>query len=190
MTEASLCEYFITINPHSALKERIGQAREFFSRQLDLVRSMPQPGVLICRFTQLEIAEERIVRNLRDICNDTTPFHVAIDGFETRPTHSVLFHLKKNNLLKFIRSLKAAQRLMKFDNDNKPWFAEDPNIMIASSLKPWQFEKATTLIAGKSFRDSFLANNICIHKKRNGITEKISMLPLGAKVTPKQQTLF
>lgn len=190
MTEASLNEYFISIKPHTALTERITSVREYFRQQLGISGFLPQPGVLICRFTQLQMAEERIMDKLRLICSENPPFHIAIDGFETRPTHSVMFHLKKNSLEKFTRSLKAAQRLMKYDNDNKPWFAEEPNIVIASSLKPWQYEKAVSLVHGKTFRDSFMAGNICIQKKNSGITSQVRMMPIGEKIKLNQQTLF
>ena len=42
-------------------------------------------------------------------------------------------------LVKKIRT--ETQRLMKFDDDNKPHFIMEPHLTIGSKLLPWQYEK-------------------------------------------------
>jgi hypothetical protein len=57
---------------------------------------------------------------------------------------------------------------MKLDKDNKPHFIDEPNLIIARKLLPWQFEKGWQEYSHKSFTGRFIADSMLLLKRRQG----------------------
>src|SRR5689334_9907639 len=60
------------------------------------------------------------------------------------------------------------QRLMKLDNDHKPYFDMEPHITIGRKLKPWQYEKAWLEFSNKHFTGRFIADAMLLLKRQQG----------------------
>lgn len=85
------------------------------------------------------------------------------------------------------------QQLMKMNNDNKPHFILEPQLIIARKLKPWQYEKGWLEFSNKNFPGKFIANNMILLKKQAAET-KYSMVEKfefqNIAVAAKQVQLF
>jgi hypothetical protein len=60
------------------------------------------------------------------------------------------------------------QRLMKLNNDNKPHFILEPQMIIAGKLLPWQYEKGWLEYSTKHFTGRFMADGMLLLKRLVG----------------------
>ena len=69
-------------------------------------------------------------------------------------------------LVKHIRA--ETQRLMKFDEDNKPHFILEPHLTVARKLLPWQYEKGWLEYSHRQFTGRFIADAMLLLKRPVG----------------------
>jgi hypothetical protein len=67
-----------------------------------------------------------------------------------------------------VKHLKTAQSLLK-TKENKPTYMQDSYITIARQLLPWQYEKGWLEYSNKHFTGKFIANNMLLLKKPEGM---------------------
>ncbi len=95
------------------------------------------------------------------------PVKVEMKDFGSYPTHSIFIQVISREPIKdLIREIKESQRLLKPDNDHKPYFTDDPQIMIASKLAPWQYESGWQEYAHRHFTARFIAESMLLLKRR------------------------
>ena len=70
------------------------------------------------------------------------------------------------SLIKQIRS--ETQRLMKLNDENKPYFNIDPHFVIARKLDPSQYEKAWLDFSNRHFTGRFIADAMLLLKRHQG----------------------
>ena len=87
-----------------------------------------------------------------------------------------------------VKELKASQKLMKLDDENKPHFLTEPNIGIARKLLPWQYEKGWLEYSHRHFTGRFIADAMLLLKRPAGelkyeIVKRFDFenLPVGTK---------
>jgi 2'-5' RNA ligase len=188
-------DYLIVLNPHDELSNRIKELREEFNKEFSAVITHGKPILPLVNYKQYEMMEERIINRLQAIAMGYPPFKVELKDFGSFPTHTIFIAITSKvpiqGLVKTIRT--EAQRLMKFDDDNKPYFNLEPHISIARKLKPWQYEKAWLKYSNKTFTGRFIAKGITL-LKRNGASEAWKLVKrfefLNMPVTTKQGELF
>jgi len=74
--------------------------------------------------------------------------------------------VSKVQIMDIVKELKASQKLMKLDDENKPHFLTEPNISIARKLLPWQYEKSWLEYEHKHFHGRFIADHVLLLKRR------------------------
>jgi len=167
-SQLSTNEYQLILNPHEELCNRIRQIRTTFHETYQSSVG-GKPNLTILRFTQLTLMEERIVQRLRTIAMGYCPFKVELKDFGSLPTHSIFIQVtSKLPIRGLVTEIKDLQRLMKPDKDHKPWFIEEPNLLIARNLLPWQYEKAWLEYSNKSFTGRFIADAMLLLRRRSG----------------------
>ena len=168
-------EYQLILSPHDELGNKIRQIRTGF-QDTNQASTAPggKPNLTLLRFTQLTMLEERIVQRLRTIAMGFCPFKVELKDFGSLPTHSIFINVtSKLPIRALVRQIRESQRLMKLDKDHKPHFVEEPNILIARQLQPWQFEKGWLEYAGKSFTGRFIADAmLLLRRNANGVLQQ------------------
>jgi len=161
-------EYQLILNPHEELAGKIRQLRNSFSETYEA--SVPQngkPNLTIVRFTQLALMEERIVSRLRTIAMGYPPFKVELKDFGSLPTHSIFINVtSKQPIRALVKEVRDVQRLMKLDKEHKPHFIDEPNMLIARNLLPWQYEKAWLEYSHKHFTGRFIADGMLLLRRR------------------------
>jgi len=164
-------EYMIVLNPHEELNNKLSFIRKEFYTEYKM-QGVPstKSNLMIARFTQLEMFEERIINKLKHIAMGFAPFKVEIKDFGSFPSHTIYFNVTSKvpiqNLIKEIKT--ETQRLMKLDADNKPYFNNEPHITIGNKLKPWQYEKAWLEFSNRHFTGRFIADQMLLLKRGEG----------------------
>lgn len=163
-------EYMLVLNPHDELRNRINQLKKEFGEAYDCVLSTRGKAHLaLARFSQLEGMEEKIINKLKLVAMSWHPFKVELKNFGSLPSHSVFINVPtKEPVKELVRQIRPWQRLLKLDNDHKPHFIDDPHIIIASRLIPWQYEKAWLEYSNKHFTGRFIASGMLLLKRRKG----------------------
>ena len=143
--QLSTNEYQLILSPHEELCSRIWQIKTAFSEAYQTPSGESKssrgggakPNLTILRFTQLALMEERIVQRLRTIAMGYCPFKVELKDFGSLPTHSIFIQVtSKLPIRALVKEIRDLQRLMKLDKDHKPYFVEEPNLLIARNLLP------------------------------------------------------
>jgi len=126
-----------------------------------------KPHLTLVRFTQLALMEERIVQRLRIIAMGYCPFKVELKDFGSFPSHSIFINvISKLPIRGLVKEIRDIQRLMKPDKEHKPHFIDEPNLIIARKLLPWQYEKGWLEYSNKSFTGRFIADSMLLLKRR------------------------
>jgi 2'-5' RNA ligase len=189
------CEYMLVLQPHEELWNKIMHVKEEFEKKYDCPSaSWTKPQITLVKFVQYEMMEERIVNRLKTICMGLPAFKVELKDYGSFPSHTIHINVtSKVSVVHVIKELRHAQRLMKINNDNKPYFITEPYLTIARKLLPWQYEKAWTDYSNKSFTGRFIAENAVLLKRSAGqkgchVAERLSFQNLP--VYTKQGELF
>ncbi len=165
-----LNEYMLVLSPHEELRRKILGVKKDFSEKYQCAQAgWGKPHMLLARFTQLEMMEERIVNRIKTIAMAFHPVKIELKGFGSYPSHSIFIQVDSRDPVKaLIRDIREMQRLMKPDKDHKPFFTDDPHIMIAAKLLPWQYEKGWLEYSHRHFTGRFIAEDMLLLKRRIG----------------------
>jgi len=97
-------------------------------------------------------------------------FKIELRDFGSFPSHTIYINVTTKvpvqNLTKTIRA--ETQRLMKLNDDNKPYFIMEPHLTIARKLQPWQYEKGWLEYSTKNFTGRFIADGMLLLKRPVG----------------------
>jgi 2'-5' RNA ligase len=165
-----LQEYMLVLSPHEELRRKIGIVKKEFATSYDCPQATwSKAHILLARFTQFEMMEERVVNRLKTIAMAFHPIKVELKDFGSYPSHSLIIQvLSREPVRDLIREMKAAQQLLKPDAEHKPYFTDDPHILLASKLLPWQYEKGWLEYSHRHFTGRFIANDMLLLKRRMG----------------------
>ena len=158
-------EYLVVLNPHEELRNRIlSVKKDFYNKYQAPSANGGRPYLALVNFTQYELMEERILNRLKLIGMGYHPFKVELKDFGSFPSHTIFVNVTSKvpiqNLIKTIRS--DTQKLMKLNDENKPYFMMEPHITIARKLLPWQYEKGWLEYSNKSFKGRFIADGMLL----------------------------
>ena len=191
-------EYSLVLTPHEELRNRLMQVRKEFNEKYNAysfrMNTMSRPHLLIARFKQLEMMEERITNRIKTVAMGFKPFKVELKDFGSLPTHTIFIQANtKDAIRSLVKQLKSEQRVMKINDDNKPYFIDDPMIPVAQKISAAQYEKAWPEYSQRHFAAKFIADSMLLIKRRAGektwqIAEKLPFMNLP--VVTRQGELF
>jgi len=160
-------DYILILNPPTELSNRLSAIREEFQKEFRAPAIPGKANLLLCSFTHYAMMEERIINNLHRIAMGYPPFKVEVKDFGSFPSHTIYFNVTSKvpvqALVKKIRT--ETQSLMKFDDDNKPYFSLEPHFVLGRKLKPWQYEKAWLKYSHSHFTGRFIASEMMLLKR-------------------------
>jgi 2'-5' RNA ligase len=189
-------EYSLVLNPHEELRNKIIYVKQQFA-EIYKTHSVinNKPFVTLVNFVQYGLMEERILNRLEVVAMGYHPIKVELKDYGSFPSHTIYINITSKipiqGLVKAIRT--EAQRLMKFDDNNKPHFILEPHLTIARRLLPWQYEKGWQEYSHKHFTGRFIADGMLLLKRPVGelkyqIVKRFEFQNLP--VTTKQGELF
>jgi 2'-5' RNA ligase len=190
-----LNEYMLVLSPHEELRKKIIQVKKEFAEKFKCPQAIwGKPHLMLARFTQYEMMEDRVKSRLKTIAMGFHPIKVELKDFGSYPSHTILINVLSREPIKdLIRDIRESQRLFKIDNDHKPYFTDDPHIIIAGKLAPWQYESGWLEYAHRHFTGRFMAEGMLLLKRRMGdkawlISDRLEFQNLPVAV--KQGELF
>ena len=168
LTGYQLQEYKLVLPLPEAMEQRIHQVRKEFGQHYQYKADPGRPHLTLVMFSQLEMAEDRIIQKLRTIGMGEAPFLIELQDYNTFPSHTIFIQVATKNRVKaLVKSVKEIQRLLKTDADHKPYFLQEPMISIARKLKPWQFEKGWLEFSHRKFSGRFVADGMLLLKRKD-----------------------
>jgi 2'-5' RNA ligase len=164
-------EYLLVLEPHEELRERILTTRKEFNKLYRNSAGMAaRPHVLLAKFLQYEMLEERLLNRLRAVAMGFYPIKVELKEFGSFPSHTIFINvisrIPVQNLIRQVRT--EAQRLMKLNDETKPHFIMEPHIAIARKLAPWQYEKGWLEYSHLHFSGKFIADQMLLLRRPVG----------------------
>lgn len=189
-------EYLLVLNPHEELRNKImEEKKQFFEIYRPDTVLHCKPHLMLVKFVQYAMLEERLLNRLKTIAMGYHPIKVELKDYGSFPSHTIYINviskLPIQNLVKQIRT--EAQQLMKLNNDNKPHFIMEPHLTITNKLQPRQYAKSWLQYSNKSFTGRFIADGMLLLKRPAGelkyqIVQRFEFQNLP--VTTVQGTLF
>jgi 2'-5' RNA ligase len=190
-----LNEYMLVLRPHEELRKRIQDVKKEFAEKFKCPQAVwSKPHLMLARFTQYEMMEERVLNRLKTIAMGFHAIKIEMKDFGSYPAHSVFINVVSREPIKaLIKEIRESQRLLKLDNDHKPYFTDEPHMIVAGKLLPWQYEAAWLEYSHRHFTGRFIADDMMLLKRRTGekawqIVERLAFQNLP--VTIKQGELF
>lgn len=164
-------EYMLVIRPHEELQQRIAVLRQSFHKEYKTeVKPSSQTQLTLVSFNQYEMMEERICNRLQQIAMAIPPFRIELNDYGSFPAHTIYMKVATRgpvqDLVRHIRS--EAGRLMRKGDEHKPHFITDPHIILATKLKPWQYEKGWLEYHRRSFHGKFIAAEMTLLRRAAG----------------------
>ena len=188
-------DYMLVLTPHEELRKKIGQVKKEFASVYKCPQALwGKPHMMLARFTQIEMMEERILNRMKSIAMGFYPVKIELKDFGSYPSHSIFIKVVSREPIRdLIREIREAQRLLKPDAEHKPHFTDDPHLLIANKLAPWQYESAWKEYAQHHFTGRFIAESMLLLKRPPGekawqIVERLAFQNLPVAV--KQGDLF
>jgi 2'-5' RNA ligase len=188
-------EYMLVLSPHEELRKKIQQVKKEFAEKYKCPQALwNKPHLMLARFTQYEMMEEWILNRLKSIAMGFYPVKMELKDFGSYPSHTIFINvISREPVRNLIREIRESQRLLKPDNEHKPYFTDDPHLLIASKLAPWQYESGWQEYANRHFTGRFIAESMLLLKRRSGekawqIVERLSFQNLPVAV--RQGELF
>jgi len=165
-------EYQLILDPHEELRNRIVHVKKEFADKYQVSNAWgAKPRLTLVKFKQLEMMEERIVNRFKTIAMGYHPIKIELKDFGSFPSHTIFINVtSKEPIRALVRQMKEAQRLLKFDNENKPHFIDEPHFTISRKLLPWQYEKGWLEYSNRHFTGRFIAQDMLLIKRREGMT--------------------
>ncbi|MBG9375557.1 2'-5' RNA ligase family protein [Panacibacter sp. DH6] len=161
-------EYAIVLEPHADLAETIAAEKKYYATTYQCPEALHiKPRITLVRFKQHELMEVHIIRQLTNIATAVNTFKVELKNYGSYPSHTIFIQVvSKVEIMDIVKSLKASQKLMKFDDEHKPHFLTAPHISIAGKLLPWQYEKSWAEYQHKHFHGRFIAEHVLLLKRK------------------------
>jgi 2'-5' RNA ligase len=188
-------EYMIVLHPPGDLRDKIGLIKkEFADTYRTGVNTSGKSHIMLAGFSQYAMMEERVVTRLKAVAMGFRPFKVELKNYGSYPSHSIYINVTtKEPVRNLVKGIKEFQQLLKLNKDQKAHFLDDPNILIARRLLPWQFEKGWQEFSHRQFTGRFVADNMLLIKRRQGekawqIVERMEFMDLP--VATRQGELF
>lgn len=161
-------EYLLVLNPHEELRNKIMQVKkEFYDTYKAETSIAGKPHITLANFLQYGMKEERIINRLRLIAMGHSPFKVELKDFGSFPSHTIYINvMSKISLQGLVKTIRSeGQKLMKLNDDHKPFFIMEPHLTIARKLVPWQYEKGWLEYSQKHFTGKFIADSMVLLKR-------------------------
>jgi 2'-5' RNA ligase len=164
-------EYLLILNPHEELRNRIHKVQEKFAADYQTTAALNiMPNIPLVKFVQYEMMESKFMQKINNLAMTFKPIKVELKDYGSFPSHTIFIHVSNSsaitNMVKEIR--KDSGRLFKLNEDNKPYFFNEPFIPIGRKLLPWQYEKAWNDYSHRHFTGKFIADSMLLLRRSIG----------------------
>jgi 2'-5' RNA ligase len=196
VTGYKINEYMLVLQPHEELWNRIYKLRKSFAEKYRLpVPKAIRQHLTIAHFVTWAMREDKLVQRLQAITMSIAPFRIELKDYGSLPTHSIFIQITSKLPLKNLaKQLSMARDLIKLDQVHKPHFIEEPHFLVASRLRPWQYEQGWLDFSHRHFTGRFIADGILLLRRVAGESSSFQILKrfefMNLPTIAKQATFF
>ncbi|NTS43133.1 2'-5' RNA ligase family protein [Flavisolibacter sp. BT320] len=189
-----IAEYRLIVPLSEALQQTVTQLRKDLHERyrIPVPFSLP-PSLTILHCHAYEGMEAKLVERMQQVATRNSPFKVELQNFAAYPSHTIYIHVPTRSPFNDLcKELKVVRSLTKIP-DHDPHFINEPHLLIAQKLKPFQFTRMWMDCEHTQFTGRFMAGSMAL-LKRSAVTEqyeevrRFTFTSLAHSV--KQGTLF
>jgi len=165
-----LCEYKLVLPLPEALKQRINSVKQQAAQLCPHPTAFRAPcNLALANFTTWDMMEAKLLPKLRTLAATTTPFSVRLHNYGSLPGRNVHIMASAGKpVTELLAALRGLQKLMKAGPDQTPYFAQAPQVVVATRLLPWQYDKLWQHFEKRQFNSSFVSNHLLLLKREPG----------------------
>ena len=161
----SIAKYQLILKPHEDLSDQIALLKREFTKNYNVPTYKSSPNLTLVKFSLAEVAEQRLINQLRSIALRLPSFKLELRDFGSLPSHTIYIKVESQEPIKEIqlalRDIKALTNIP----DHKPHFLNDPFFSLAFKLPSIIYDKAWLEYSQRPFAGSFIANRLLLLKK-------------------------
>ncbi len=170
MSYQGLYEYLLIIEPSESVTEKLMQVKKDFHQRYKAANALNMPRITLCTFTQYKTAESRILSRVRNAADKQDSINVELCNFGCFPSHTIYVNvISRAQVLELVREVRqATHRMLKPDNDHKPYFISEPHLTICKGLTNEQYEQAWKYMSNLHFYAKFTAQSMLLLRREKG----------------------
>lgn len=167
-----IAEYRLIVPLSEALQQTVMQLRnDLHERYRIPVPFALKPSLTILHCHAYEGMEAKLIERMQQVATRNSPFKVELQNFAAYPSHTIYIHVPTrspfNDLCKELKVVKSLTKVP----DHDPHFINEPHLLIAQKLKPFQFTRMWMDCEHTQFTGRFVATSMAL-LKRAAITEQ------------------
>lgn len=159
-------QYMVLIRPSQAVEQKIRRLKSSLRNEFDLLPQQLQGGyLLLARFSQIPMLEQKMMDRLRLIAMEAQPFRAILKDYFWVPDHTMGIQVANPAGMHLLLSnFKRESRLFRTAN-SKPYFNQYPAISLASRLQPNQYNALSKKYRYRHFSAAFMAEGMTVIRK-------------------------
>ncbi len=187
-----LYTYLLIIAPPEQEVQRIMHIKRQVAIFCAVPQAMARPHITLAQFDSVAKWEPALLQSLQRVAACNRSHRIRLLNFGSFPQHTVFIDvLSTPSLPEFIKKIRAA--ISWLPSSSKKVSPGKPHLTIARRLQASQFQKMASAFEQASYSGSFLAQEICLLKRRYGAKayEEVRRFPfLGQPEKSLQIELF
>ena len=189
-----ITEYRLIVPLSEALQQTVmGIRKELHDRYRIPLPFHLKPSLTILHCHAYEGMEAKLIERMQQVATRSSPFKVELENFAAYPSHTIYIHVPtRSPFNELCKELKVVKSLTKVP-DHDPHFINEPHLLIAQKLKPFQFTRMWMDCEHTVFTGRFMANSLVFMKRSsiNNQYEEVRRFELASLAhSVKQGTLF
>lgn len=161
-----IVEYRLIIPLSEALQQTVTQVRnDLHERYRIPVPFELRPSLTILHCHAYEGMEAKLVERMQQVATRNSAFKVELQNFAAYPSHTIYLHVPtRSPFHELCKELKVVRSLTKVP-DHDPHFINEPHLLIAQKLKPFQFTRMWMDCEHTQFTGRFTASRMVLLKR-------------------------
>ncbi|HEV7334058.1 MAG TPA: 2'-5' RNA ligase family protein [Flavisolibacter sp.] len=161
-----IAEYRLIIPLSEALQQTVMQVRkELHERYRIPIPFELKPSLTILHCHAYEGMEAKLAERMQQVATRNSSFKVELQNFAAYPSHTIYLHVPTrspfNDLCKELKVVKSLTKVP----DHDAHFINEPHLLIAQKLKPFQFTRMWMDCEHTQFTGRFMANSMVLMKR-------------------------
>ena len=188
-----LHEYKLVVPLPETIGEKVTELRNTLFEKYKVKSNQDlKPCLTLLSCFSYEKSEERLIAYLQQIAMGTDVFKVDVASFSAYPSHSIYINVATKEPFHHIaKELKRGKRLLQVPA-HEPLFFNEPQLMLAQNLKPFQFISMWLDCEHSAFSGKFMADAFLLLKRNSNhryeIVRRMEFMNLPLQVA--QGSLF
>lgn len=162
-------DYMIILNPGELVCNKITHVRKEISETFGVqMPSRTRPKLTLATFSTFDAFEPKIKSALENIAKIVTPFKVHLKDYQFYANSTLFVNVEnKYAFLEVLELLKQCKKLFGPAPTLEPQFANNPKILISSTLAPIDFMQIWEKWQKRQFTATFIADEFFLVKRFN-----------------------